>query len=263
MEPQLTNYDSGTMTNIEDAIVNGFQFVLPEDAHIVLNQWRGVGYVQYYQSGTAGSMGMIIYGGYFGGYASQPWSLDPYNVGYLYERRWPDEIYNVVDTWGKDPVNMLTGAFHHGTMDIMAGPPGIAGLPFGRNYHSGRHDSSGTLGFGLGGYGLCGSGGYGLGGYGLCGSGGYGLGGYGLYGSGGYGLGGLDQYYSIGGYASQLTCSSSGLQNGYGFGPSGRTAVTGADRQTTNLLGRSDTSTKPTVGDTFRQYGESSGNWSD
>jgi len=148
VEPQLKNYSASTKANIAAGIAAGHEYVLPGDAHITLNQWRGVGYIDDYQSGIQGSMGMIISGGYYGGYGTV---TETVSAGDVFSTTWSppadmkEEIETPVDT---DPVDMTTGAFHNAHADLAIGLDELLGLRFVRTYNSGDNQSPGSLGYG-------------------------------------------------------------------------------------------------------------------
>ena len=150
VKPQLLNYSASTLDMIEFYINNSHEFVLPEDAHITLNEWRGVGYIDDYQSDSSGSMGMIISGGYYGGYGGTPGDVNSEKVQEQTEEgNQPANKKGDVETpEDKDPIDMATGAFLYENADISIGGPEPMGLSFIRYYSSGGKYSLEPLGYG-------------------------------------------------------------------------------------------------------------------
>ncbi len=146
VKPLLKNYWPTDLAFIEDHIYDGYTFVLPEDGGINLNQWYGSGYIGYKGS----NMGMWIGGGYAGGWVS--WIIEIFldallstleEMGLL-----PDEKEETETPESDDPVDMVTGAFHFGKRDLIAGPDGLLSLNFSRSYNSGSSYALGPLGYG-------------------------------------------------------------------------------------------------------------------
>jgi len=156
VRPQLRNYQNSQLNYFATLIGDGHQLVLPRDAHIRLNQWEGVGYIDSYQVGTSYWMSMMIEGGYSGGYSSEPglyevmealeeyltwtWGPDP--------NLWPDVLPEVETPQSGEPVDMATGAYVHTSTDLSLGPAEPLGLRFQRFYNSHGHYDSGVLGHG-------------------------------------------------------------------------------------------------------------------
>jgi RHS repeat-associated protein len=150
VEPRLRNYTPSTKAWIAAGVDADREYVLPEDAHITLNRWRGVGFIDDYQSDVSdtGSMGMIIQGGYYGGYTSLTATLA---VGDVISATWtlpPDMRMDIETPEDSDPVDMATGAFHHTHADMAVGPAEPWGLRFVRTYNSGDTRIRGPLGHG-------------------------------------------------------------------------------------------------------------------
>ncbi|MEA3308538.1 MAG: transglutaminase family protein, partial [Chloroflexota bacterium] len=82
IKPQLQNYSPGQLAAIEASINQTRTLVLPEYGDITLNAWEGTGYIDDWQNaaGTSGSMGMIISGGYYGGYGGDKGDVDSEQV---------------------------------------------------------------------------------------------------------------------------------------------------------------------------------------
>jgi len=150
VKPQLQGYSAGQLARLEASINQTHTLVLPEHGDITLNAWRGNGYIDDWQNaaGTAGSMGMIISGGYYGGYGTVTGTV---GVGAVISETTsvpPDRKEEVETPDDKDPVDMTTGAFHNGHVDLALGGSEPFGLRFVRVYNSGSNYSLGSLGYG-------------------------------------------------------------------------------------------------------------------
>ncbi|MBC7248827.1 MAG: hypothetical protein H5T62_00955 [Anaerolineae bacterium] len=149
VEPQLQNYSASTKAAIAAGISAGHEYVLPEDANITLNQWRGVGYIDHYQSGDQGSTSMIISGGYLGGYNSTKDDLSIEQVLKEIKEAYlsPFMREEIDSPASRDPVDMTSGAFLYDHLDLAVGPAGPLELGFVRSYNSGHREAS-PLGYG-------------------------------------------------------------------------------------------------------------------
>lgn len=145
---QLVEYSAGTLNALDWYIANGFRLVLPQDGDITVNSWHGNGYIAYYQSGGTTSMGMIINGGYLGGYDSQKRQVSPPAAQQNASEPPKDQQAQRTQPTSHDPVNMLTGAFTYAHTDLAVGYAPPLGLAFTRYYNSGNHDALGALGYG-------------------------------------------------------------------------------------------------------------------
>ncbi|MBN1315214.1 MAG: hypothetical protein JXA42_07095, partial [Anaerolineales bacterium] len=146
VKPFLKNYLPGDLAFIEDYILNGYAFVLPEDGGVSLNQWTGSGYIGY----TGVNMGMWVYGNYAGGMVT--WVLDillkPIQDLLLELLNDPFNELNSKIPESDDPVDMYSGAFHLESLDLKAGPDGLLDLAFNRAYNSGSNTNLGPMGYG-------------------------------------------------------------------------------------------------------------------
>jgi len=155
------NSTGGTLDDLGDTINNEDGVVLiPEEPSVPLDQWAGTGYSIFSESDSFFA-GMIISGGYFGGYLSQPDTLDiePVTDFGFYEPGYFDTISSgliygsdPVTTpayYGADPVDMASGAFVYDRTDLQLGRAAPRGLSFARHYNSNRrYDKSRGLGYG-------------------------------------------------------------------------------------------------------------------
>ncbi len=146
---QLTNYSTNELASLLGRIQAGQTLVLPQNADIVLNQWKGAGYIVS-GPGADGTheIGMIIAGDYYGGYAGYPESL---NINYVAgNNNWV--FVHSVETPKEpvlDPLDIATGHLLYDKTDLTLGdgvPP--RGVTLARVYHSGQHALRSPLGYG-------------------------------------------------------------------------------------------------------------------
>ena len=155
----LQNYDAATKATIQTAVVtNGGIALIPQNAQVTLNQWRGIGYALQGEAKIA----MLIGGNLFGGYNSNPASLNStiaamavtsnpsYNHGPKTGPRSPYEPLTTPRYASKDPVDMASGAFFLDKSEISIGEGSSPrGIGFTRQYNSNRRfDKSAGLGYG-------------------------------------------------------------------------------------------------------------------
>ena len=150
---QLTGYSPTELQELEALIDAGSVLVVPEFHDVTLLEWDGLGYVESFTSPTntmPSAMGMIIDGGYNGGYAADDeWIfetvLSEENVGSSYVQL-PD--YNTVITMSLDPVDLHTGNYILDTRDLQLGGVEPRGLNLVRHYNSGQSGRKGPFGYG-------------------------------------------------------------------------------------------------------------------
>ena len=123
--------------------------------------WSGSGYLEF--NPTAFTTGMIISGGYAGGYGvyntyvnpapvysayiASPNYFDTGSVSNVINRTTPS--YNFPSFTGADPVDMATGAMTFNKEDLSLGQAGVRGLSFQRSYNSNRSNSDASkIGYG-------------------------------------------------------------------------------------------------------------------
>lgn len=170
---QLSNYSSADLAAIQAEIDLGRMAILPKNAKLTEGSWTGIGYVikgpQTLQL-PAGQLigpdrvGMIISGGYGGGYStSVGWVSSPpiynssaFNPSFSYSApvaefdSYISHAFSMPPMFGADPVDMATGAFTYGATDLETGlEPSPRGLRFARYYDSNsRSANSQNLGYG-------------------------------------------------------------------------------------------------------------------
>lgn len=149
-DPGETWADQTIKQNLEWLVLNkSAQVMLPQSASVTQDIWTGSGWV--IRSPTIA--GMIISGGYAGGYATSFGQVASptitnsykYNPATIYQ---PPSIPAIVKSivsppsfkqsyYGSDPVDMATGAFVHAVEDLMTGlEEAPRGLGFTRDYSS-------------------------------------------------------------------------------------------------------------------------------
>ncbi len=148
VSPLLTNYSSARISAFQTAVNGGSTLILPSSGEVQLNDWKGVGYIDYRYSPTARSQGMIIGGGLNGGFASTPSFINPITTIDSYQ---PFTLppTNITQTFGLDPVDLFSGAFVSDTNDLSLGAAGVRGLSFTRSYN-GKNAADNKAGLGHG-----------------------------------------------------------------------------------------------------------------
>ncbi|MFZ2631084.1 MAG: RHS repeat-associated core domain-containing protein [Desulfosalsimonadaceae bacterium] len=142
----LTNYSTQDLSDLQTSIDKGNTLILPADGRIALQSWSGKGYIDYKFTDTTGYIGMIIGGGYFGGYGA---SMVPVYVpdvnNYATLNITPQATTPKVGS--SDPVDMASGNWMYENTDLsLSGSMG--GLAMKRSYNSGNNNMQTSLGFG-------------------------------------------------------------------------------------------------------------------
>ena len=154
---QLTNYSTTTLNDLQNQVNQGRTLVLPADGRLGIGDWQGVGYITKYAEGSSMSLGMIIGGGYYGGYVSTPAEVVPTTVdenasSNITANSTPSTVNTQVNTHStpvaNDPVEMAGGAFIHNHTDLAMGDAAPRGLAFSRSYNSSRNNEDHGLGCG-------------------------------------------------------------------------------------------------------------------
>lgn len=149
----LANY---TLANLDSLISQGYSILLPTNGAIPVagaGSWTGQGYIELQSTSTSRRMGMIIGGGYSGGYVSDPTAtVDPIFDDTTYYSL-PDTInitpvYTPIVT-SADPVNMSDASFRLSTTDLSLGQADPLGITFSRYYSpTRRHYNLSSIGNG-------------------------------------------------------------------------------------------------------------------
>ncbi len=152
-DPGESYIDSTDLGQFEFMALNGGSVMLPKDRTVTKTgwQWSGSGWIIR----TATSAGMVISGGYSGGYNTNYGNVTPapvtnfgsYNPSYSSSppsysgSYFTPPSYSSPSFFGSDPVDMATGAFTIGNDDMASGVEGAPRcLAFSRYYTSNSRD---------------------------------------------------------------------------------------------------------------------------
>ncbi|NLE44623.1 MAG: hypothetical protein GX620_07860, partial [Chloroflexi bacterium] len=142
----LVGYSADDLAWFDALIAAEYELLLPQNGDQAIDDWSGVGYIQHKQTAHNASMGMIISGGYSGGYTSVPVTFDATLPLTSTPGVWPQNLYV---PQSRDPVDMLTGAFVIARTDLSIGASDVPlSLRFSRSYNSHSRHTSGPLGYG-------------------------------------------------------------------------------------------------------------------
>lgn len=146
IKPQLFNYSTQELTDLQNSINSGNTLILPENGEIALQSWSGKGYIDFKLDGTLRHVGMIIDGGYNGGYGAIPSqvAINPVNTQINLNIS-PSAITPRIPS--TDPVDMATGYWLYNNTDL-ALSGGMGGLALKRSYNSGNNNMKDSLGYG-------------------------------------------------------------------------------------------------------------------
>ncbi|MBK6738660.1 MAG: hypothetical protein IPG64_12490 [Haliea sp.] len=148
VSPNLRNYSTDDLAKFQALVGAAYTLVIPEDGAILVNEWKGLGYVQSLDTEQGKAMGMIIAGGLNGGLSTKPGPTSPVIV----QREFIPEITlrkEVPVTPAQDPVDLGTGAFISSNTDFGVSGSGTRGFAFTRSYNS-QMASQDTVGLGRG-----------------------------------------------------------------------------------------------------------------
>lgn len=144
---QLSNYSTQDLADLQASVNSGNTLILPENGKITLQSWSGKGYIDFrIDASSLHHVGMIIGGGYNGGYAGNMGnvnvsSLDPIlklNIS-------PDATKPKIGS--SEPVDMATGFWMYENTDLTLSG-GMGGLSLKRSYNSGNNNIKDSLGYG-------------------------------------------------------------------------------------------------------------------
>jgi len=155
IKPQLINYSTTDLNSFQSMVNDGKVLILPDNGQLVLNKWKGKGYVEKkYSDGAFSekSIGMMIGGGLFGGFCSykgyvEPKSYGTYDGWFSVKQRMDEACTNFTSGCG-DPVDMARGAFMSESTDLTIGGSAPSGLAMARSYDSDKKYNKRTLGYG-------------------------------------------------------------------------------------------------------------------
>jgi RHS repeat-associated protein len=149
IQPQLTNYTAADLASFSNRISQGQTLILPENAQITLQEWRGKGYVAHGPgAGGYSEIGMIIDGDYYGGYGGNRGNV---YVPYVSSNNRANQ-YQAAQTQIRtvqDPVDIASGnlAYEREDLKLGSGVPPL-GLSLTRFYNSGQINLRSALGYG-------------------------------------------------------------------------------------------------------------------
>lgn len=146
---QITNYNVGNLYN--QYISQGYNLLLPSNGAVQVagaGSWSGSGYVALQILPNSQLLGMMIGGGYNGGYVSDPTSIPQPPV--VAQINWSQPLYFNVQSslsplpiqLGADPVNMADATFRLSTTDLSLGQAEPHGISFSRSYSPSRRNSN-------------------------------------------------------------------------------------------------------------------------
>jgi RHS repeat-associated protein len=146
--PKLVNYNSATNT-LATLIGEGYYLLLPQNGAIPVagsSSWTGQGYVELLVSGNQRFSGMIIGGGYNGGYVSDPDSFVNPDFTELTVDNQP-EYFDIAPISTPtptiaDPVDTADGTFQVENTDLSLGQAAPRGIALSRYYNGTRRFSS-------------------------------------------------------------------------------------------------------------------------
>ena len=144
VKPNLTNYSTQTLTDIENWYLNwGWRVILPEDGELTIDDFIGYGF--YGVSPWYGAVG--IFSGYLqGGMSAEAVPISTFSPlvsGNFLEEQRPSTAQS------PDPISLQSGHYTYAHDDISVGSQGFPyQLSFERSYSSGARLSDGPLGLG-------------------------------------------------------------------------------------------------------------------
>jgi RHS repeat-associated protein len=145
VQGQLLNYSAANKAAISNEIRGGAVGYIPEDAHITLSNWTGIGYAME----STNAVSMMIDGGYNGGYNALG---DSFSIPAVEENQGHSTannyVANVDYTFSGEPVNLFTGDYVMDHTDLTLGGLVPKGLQFARYYNSANRFVQGVLGNG-------------------------------------------------------------------------------------------------------------------
>ena len=149
--PYLTGYSASASNTIITLIESGYTLLLPQVGNNPVagaGTWAGDGYVELGTSASGRTMGMIIGGGYNGGFVDNPSATpSPGAVSTIDDNQ--QNTYNpqsptlpLSGQTGLDPVNLVDGSFEVTATDLSLGQTEPRGLHLTRYYSSARRTSN-------------------------------------------------------------------------------------------------------------------------
>lgn len=146
IKSQLLNYTDQDLADLQSRVNSGSTLILPENGKIALQTWAGKGYIDYNFNSAPYNIGMIIDGGYNGGYGAieAPLSIAPVTTQVNLNISPPATIPKIGSL---EPVDMATGFWMFNNTDLTLSG-GAGGLSVKRSYNSGNNNMKDSLGYG-------------------------------------------------------------------------------------------------------------------
>ena len=147
----LVNYSDADLNSFQSMANAGYSLILPQDGKLPVGQWEGKAYVSRYSRGGAMSVGMVIGGGYMGGYGGYPGDVEPDTVNDFLYLQTPDLSRTDIaydNPLSDEPVDMSSGAYLYRRTDLALGGDATFGLAFTRSYNSSANYRERGLGYG-------------------------------------------------------------------------------------------------------------------
>lgn len=146
IRPQLSGYSENDLNAFQTRVNGGSILILPENGAITLGEWSGKGYIDYLP-GNPSFVGMVIEGGYYGGYSAYQTLFDiPSFAQSVSLELAPLAVTPKIPS--RDPVDMATGHFLSDNTDIVLTGGSTGGLTLKRSYNSSNNTVNGILGHG-------------------------------------------------------------------------------------------------------------------
>ncbi len=155
---KLSNYESATV----DSWINELQghagswLLLPSDGKVALTtasrDWKGYGAVRRLyglgQTANDSTIGMLISGGYNGGYSGTQAQVSPDTSHQYVATQQQLNQATPPQPSSKEPINLVTGEYYYDRTDVTIGQAFPLGVGFARHYSSAQADAPGVLGHG-------------------------------------------------------------------------------------------------------------------
>ncbi|MEK7414748.1 MAG: DUF6531 domain-containing protein, partial [Planctomycetota bacterium] len=145
---QLQNYSASDLSSLDSYIAAGQNLIVPRRGNVSITggSWTGAGYVAY----SDNQVGMIISGGYKGGYSANAGQVSQQTAQNVTKPAFtPPPKANVIATTSDEPVDMNRGSYLVENLDLSLGdgnPP--RGITLERYYDSDQAHNADSLGNG-------------------------------------------------------------------------------------------------------------------
>ena len=150
VEPNLSGYDSGTISNIQNSVNNSDYVLLPDNGNLTFpnTSLTGLGYLDFTNPSNGNGCSCVILGYWKGGLGGQPTTPPTVNDQTRKNGIDPNTTQLPGDSGG-DPIDLFSGAFYYTHDDISVGSSAAPyKLTFTRRYDSRDALVNNGLGFG-------------------------------------------------------------------------------------------------------------------